>query len=103
MYEYTISKDDILQIYANRFLKDVLVSWCRCKTNVVIPSYWHAILWNNSNRKACANTIMLANLFHNGIKVFKDTTKKVYPYRRLREIYNMLEGDFLKYILKFDT
>ena len=90
------------RITQNRFLNDVLLSWCRCKSNVVIQSYRHEILWNNSNVKAGVNTIMFSNWFHNGIKVLKDifddASKKFYPFSRLREIYNPPEGEFLKYL-----
>ena len=45
---------------------------------------------------------MFPNWFHNGIKVLKDiyddASKKFYPFSRLREIYNLPEGDFLKYL-----
>ena len=102
MFECNISEDDICRITQNRFLNDVLLSWCRCKSNVVIQSYRHEILWNNSNVKAGVYTIMFPNWFHNGIKVLKDiyddASKKFYPFSRLREIYNLPEGDFLKYL-----
>ena len=102
MFECNISEDDICKITQNRFLNDVLLSWYRCKSNVVIQSYRHEILWNNSNIKAGANTIMFSSWFHNGIKVFKniydDASEKFYPFSRLREIYNLPEGDFLKYL-----
>ena len=82
LFECNISKDDICKITQNRFLSDVLLSWCRCKSNV-IQSYRHEILWNNSNIKADVNTIMFSNWFHNGIKVFKDiyddASKKFLP------------------------
>ena len=100
MFECNISEDDICKITQNRFLNDVLLSCCRCKSNVVIQSYRHEILWNNSNIKAGVNTLMFSNWFRNGIKVFKDiyddASKKFYPYSRLREIYNLPEGEFLK-------
>ena len=67
LFESTISEDDICKFTQNRFLKYILLSWYRCKTNAVIPSYRHEILWNNSNIKAGANTIMFANWYHNGI------------------------------------
>ena len=45
---------------------------------------------------------MFSNWFHNGIKVLKDiyddASKKFYPFSRLRDIYNLPEGDFLKYL-----
>ena len=45
---------------------------------------------------------MFSNWLHNGIKVLKDiyddASKKFYPFNRLREIYNLPEGDFLKYL-----
>ena len=65
LFECNISEDDICRITPNRFLKDVLLSWCRCKSNVVIQNYRHEILWNNSNVKAGVNTIMFSNWFHN--------------------------------------
>ena len=102
LFECNISEDDICRITPNSILNDVLLSWCRCKSNVVIQSYRHEILWNNSNVKAGVNTIMFPNWFHNGIKVLKDiyddASKKFYPFSRLREIYNLPEGDFLKYL-----
>ena len=103
LFECNILENDVCRYTQNRFLKDVLLAWCRCKANVVIPSYRHEILWNNSNIKAADNTIMFANWFNNGIKFFKDiyddVTKKVYPYSKLREIINNLpEGDFLNYL-----
>ena len=67
----------------NRLLKDVLLAWCRCKANVVFPSYRQEILWTNSDIKAANNTIKFANWFHNGIKL----NKKYLP-----------EGDFLNYL-----
>ena len=107
LFKCNILENDVCRYTQNRFLKYVLLAWCRCKANVVIPSYRHEILWNNSNIKAADNTIMFANWFHNGIKFFKDiyddVTKKVYPYSKLREIYNNLpEGDFFK-LLYLDT
>ena len=103
LFECNILENDVCRYTQNRFLKDVLLAWCRCKANVVIPSYRHEILWNNSNIKAADNTIMLANWFNNGIKFFKDiyddVTKKVYPYSKLQELNNNLpEGDFLNYL-----
>ena len=103
MFECNILENDVCRYTQSRFLKDVLLAWCRCKANVVIPSYRHEILWNNSNIKAADKTIMFANWFNNGIKFFKDiyddVTKKVYPYSKLREINNNLpEGDFLNYL-----
>ena len=45
---------------------------------------------------------MFSNWLHNGIKVFKDiydvASKKFYPFSRLQEIYNLPQGDFLKYL-----
>ena len=106
LFECNTSEDDICKIIQNRFLNDVLLLWCRCKSSVVIQSCRHEILWNNSNIKADADTIMFSNWFHKGIKVFKDiyddASKKFYPYSRLREIYNLPEGDFFK-ISNFET
>ena len=91
LFECYISEEDICKITQNRLLNDVLLSWCRCKTNVVIQSYRHTFLWNNSNIKAGANTKMFSNWFRNRIKVFKDIyddpSKKFYSYIRLREIF----------------
>ena len=102
LFECNISEDDICKITQNRFLNDVLLLWCRCKSNVVIQSYRHEILWNYSNIKAGTNTIMFSNWFRNGIKAFKDiyddAPKKCYPYSRLQDIYNLPEGDLLKYL-----
>ena len=42
--EFNISEDDICKITQNRLLNDVLLSWCRCKSNVVLQSYRHEIL-----------------------------------------------------------
>ena len=81
LFQCYILENDVCRYTQNRFLKDVLLAWRRCKANVVIPSYRHEILWENSNIKAADNTIMYANWFHNGIKFFKDkyddVTKKV--------------------------
>ena len=99
LLECNILEDDACRFTQNRFLKDVLLAWCRCKANVVISSDRLGILWNNSNIKAGDITIMSENWFHNGIQFFKDiyddATKNVYPYNKLREINNNLpEGDF---------
>ena len=79
-----------------------MAAWCKCIENPVISSYRHEILWNNSNVKVEGNTIMYTNWFSNGIKYFEDvydiTAKVLYSYRRLREKYNLPEGDFLKYL-----
>ena len=50
LFECNILDDDVCR-YTQNFLKDVLLAWCRCKANVVISSYRHEILWNNSNIK----------------------------------------------------
>ena len=96
MWYLIVSIPDLCTL--TNFLNDVLFSWCRCKNNVALPSYRHKILWNNSNIKAGANTIMFSNWVRNGIKVFKtiydNASKKVYLYSRIREIYNLPEGDF---------
>ena len=68
LFVCNILENDVCSYIQNRFLKFVLLAWCRCKANVVISSYRHEILWNNSNIKAVDNTIMFANWFHNGIK-----------------------------------
>ena len=70
-FESNISKDDICKFTQNRFLKDVPLSWCSYKTNVVIPSYRHKIMWNNSNIKAGSNTLVFANWYRNGLKFLK--------------------------------
>ena len=49
LFECNILENDVCRYTQNRFLKDVLLAWCRCKANVAIPSYKHEILWNNSN------------------------------------------------------
>ena len=89
LFEYNISEDDICKITQNRFLNDVLLSWCRCKSNVVIQSYRREILWNNRNIKAGVNTIMFSNWFHNGIKVLK--TYMMTPQRSFTHIVDCVK------------
>ena len=48
LFECNIVENDVCRYTQNRFLKDVLLAWYRCKANVVIPSFRHEILWNNS-------------------------------------------------------
>ena len=72
LFECNTLEDDVCRFTQNIFLKDVLLAWCRCKANVVISSYRHGILWNNSNIKAGDITIMFENWFHNGI-IFSET------------------------------
>ena len=102
LFECNFSENDIHRFTQNIFLKDILAAWCKCIENPVISSYRHEILWNNSNVKVEGNTIMYTNWFSNGIKYFEDvydiTAKALYSYRRLREKYNLPEGDFLKYL-----
>ena len=102
LFECNFSENDIHRFTQNNFLKDILAAWCKCIENPVIRSYRREIIWNNSNVKVEGNTIMYTNWFSNGIKYFEDvydiTTKALYSYRRLREKYNLPEGDFLKYL-----
>ena len=44
VFECNILENDVCRYTQNRFLKDVLLAWCRCKANVVIPSYRHELL-----------------------------------------------------------
>ena len=60
-------------------------------------------MWNNYDIKVGGKTIFYANWYQNGIKfmirdIYKDTCKHIYPFSRLKEMYNLPESDFLKYI-----
>ena len=44
LFECNILENDVCRYTQIRLLKHVLLAWCRCKANTVIPSYRHEIL-----------------------------------------------------------
>ena len=61
-------------------------------------------MWNNYDIKVGGKTTVYANWYQNGIKfirdIYNDTCKHIYPFSRLKEIYNLPESDCFK-IYKF--
>lgn len=84
------------------FFTDILIAWSKLNKKDTVLNYSYQIIWNNSNIKVATQTIMYKNWYQAGIKYLKDiydyTTKKIYSFEKLRELYNLPYTDFLKYL-----
>ena len=79
-----------------------IVTWCKYNIKKSILSYRNEIMWNKYDIKVGGKTIFYANWYQNGIKfirdTYNDTCKHIYLFLRLKEMYNLSESDFLKYL-----
>lgn len=103
VFECNISENDINQFAQNNtFLKDILRAWINFASRTAILSYRNEILWNNSYIRTGENTIMYLNWYNNGIKyikdIYNDEAKRFYTFDRLKQLYNLHNNDFLKYL-----
>ena len=103
-FECNLSPDDVNSIVKkkNTFINEILTTWCKCNIKKSILSYRNEIMWNNYDIKVGGKTIFYANWYQNGITfirdIYYDTGKHSYPFSQLKEMYNLPESDFLKYL-----
>ena len=103
LFECIFSENDISAfVPKNTFLKDIFMAWCEYSSRNAILCYRNEIIWNNNSIKSDNKTLIYLNWLHNGIKYVKDlyddTEKKFYSFDRLKTLYNLPNGDFLKYL-----
>ena len=100
-FECNFSPDDVnFIVQKNTFINDILTTWCKCNIQKGILCYRNEIMWNDYDIKAGGKTIFYATWYQNGIKfirnIYNDTGKHIYPFSRLKEMYNLSESDFYK-------
>ena len=102
LFECSFSENDIKTFVQNNpFLNDIFTAWCKYNSKNAILCYRNEIIWNNSLITSDNKTITYTNWLNNGIKFIKDLYddegKKFYSFGRLKDLYNLPSGDFLKY------
>ena len=103
VFESNLNKDDINSIFAkSSFLRDVLLAWNTLSNKAVIYHCGNEILWNNSNIRVEDKPAIFKSWLNVGIKYVKDMfdkgTQSFYTFPALKEKYNLLPSDFLKYL-----
>ena len=102
-FECNVNQHDILDNFKTKdFFTDILIAWKEVNYKGIILDYSNEIIWNNSNIKAGNNMFYFKNWLHLGIKYIKDiydfTNKKLHAFEKLKELYNIPNQDFLKYL-----
>ncbi len=84
-----------------KFLNEILISWCKINYKKTYTNISHEIIWHNSNIKNENNTLFYPEWHTKGIMYVKHIydfrIKQFYSFNNLKEIYNLNNGDYLKY------
>lgn len=84
------------------FLNQIINSWCKVNFNYLSSNVSHEILWHNTNIKnERGNTLFYKEWFNRGIlyvkHIYDFRIKDFYSFNDLKNIYNIKDGDFLKF------
>ena len=102
-FECNFSERDILRNFKeNVYFTDALLAWSKVIKRGPIIDFSNEIIWNNLNILVGNNTIYFKTWHQLGIKYTKDIydylTKKIYTFDKLKDLYNVPNNDFLKYL-----
>ena len=103
LFECDFSEKDILNHFReNSFFTDVLLAWNKMIKREEIIDFSNEIIWNNSNIYVGNSTIFYKTWLQLGIKYIKDiydySAKKFHSFEKLKELHNVPNEDFLKYL-----
>lgn len=103
MFKCNLKHDDTKHIVKKyRFLNEILISWCKVNFKDAATNICNEILWHNTNLKDGYNkTILYKDWYNKGIMYIKQIydyrVKEFYRFNELTQLYDLNEGDFLKY------